>query len=483
MHLIRVVLISFIFLLSIENEAQIVVNGDFSESAYQLLASRLNFHGGFAPDCELTNVYYCIQNDNFYLGVECKIQSVPNYYNPLPDGLGIFLNVSSRSGFPAGSVLELYDVIDYHFLNGGIEVGAPLYTLEFRADFEVDFMFAVYTDATPNNIFFDGASLSGTFQGTLQNIGTTNQSGSSALGPAVNGIFNQNSVEFAFQQSPYEGSLKGFELRIPFSELSATSSDEFELFSVIVASTAYFSDQAIPGNVLTGNSGWAPDYLNNVNNPNCSCPNPGATIGVGPYHTLPLGLPVELKTFSATTDGRNIILNWSTATELNNLGFEIQRKIGTNDFVTVGFVSGKGTTSEPNDYTFTDRGLDNGKYYYRLKQTDFNGSYQYSDIVEIEFRAFDSFILEQNYPNPFNPATTVGYGLSERTQVRLSVLNTIGEEVAMLVNEVKDAGYYVTKFNASDLPSGIYFYKLQAGNPSTSSGQVYVEMKKMVLMK
>src|SRR3972149_4311826 len=103
MHLIRVLFISFMFLISVENEAQVLINGDFSENSYQLLANRLNFNGGFAPDCELTNVYYCIVNDNFYLGVECKIQSVPNFYNPLPDGLGIFLNFSSKTGLPPGN--------------------------------------------------------------------------------------------------------------------------------------------------------------------------------------------------------------------------------------------------------------------------------------------------------------------------------------------------------------------------------------------
>lgn len=476
MSLIRLLLLAaFMFLIPIENEAQIVIDGDFSESSYQLLSTRLNFNGGFAPDCDLTNVYYYAGNNNIYLGAECKIQSQPNLYNPLPDGLGILFDVTSKSGLPPGSILGINEFFDYHFLNGGIEVGWPSYTLEFKADFEVDYLFAVYTDATPNNIFFDAASQSGSTQGTIQNIGTTNQYGTAATGPYINGIFSQNSIEFAFQQSPYDGSLKGFEVRIPLSELSATSSDEFVVFVTIVSSTAYFSDQTIPGNVFSGNPGWGPDFLSNLNNINCNCPNPGGTIGEAPYHTLATNLPVELTSFSGIADGINIILNWSTATELNNLGFEIQRKAGTNDFVTVGFVNGRGTTSEQQKYSFIDKGLSNGKYNYRLKQVDYNGGYQFSEVIEVEVTAINSFVLEQNYPNPFNPSTNIRFRIAESGFVTLNVYDVLGNEVATLVNEEKPADEYKIGFNGESLPSGIYFYKLQAGR--------YVEMKKMVLMK
>jgi hypothetical protein len=486
MSLIRLLfLLSFLFLIPIENEAQIVVDGNFSESSYQLLSTRLNFNGGFAPDCELTNVYYYVGNNNFYLGAECKIQSQPNLYNPLPDGLGILLDVTSKTGLPPGSILGINEVFDFHYLNGGIEVGWPAYTLEFKADFEVDYLFAVYTDATPNNIFFDVASQTGSTQGTIQNIGTTNQYGSAVTGPYVNGIFSQNSIEFAFQQSPFDGSLKGFEIRIPLSELSATSSDEFVVFVSIVSSTAYFSDQTIPGNVFSGNPGWAPDFLSNLNNINCNCPNPGGTIGDPPYHTLPVNLPVDLTSFSANANGQNIILNWSTATELNNLGFEIQRKVGTNDFVTIGFVNGKGTTTEEQNYGFTDKGLDNGKYNYRLKQVDFNGRYQFSEIVEVEFKVFNSYNLEQNYPNPFNPTTHFEFRIADFGFVSLKIFDVLGNEVATLVDEEKAAGSYEVEFsatggyssggNAYNLPSGIYFYILQSGN--------YIETKKMMLLK
>jgi N-acetylneuraminic acid mutarotase len=186
-------------------------------------------------------------------------------------------------------------------------------------------------------------------------------------------------------------------------------------------------------------------------------------------------IPVELTSFTATTNGKKVTLNWSTSTELNNLGFEIQRSTEGIEFITVGFVNGNGTTTEPQTYSYADKNLDNGKYYYRLKQVDYNGSYEYSDVVEVDFRAFISFLLEQNYPNPFNPSTTIGFGLQEKCNIKITIMNSIGEEVAVLLNEEMDSGYHTVEFNASNLPSGVYFYQLRAGD--------YINTKKMLLLK
>ena len=186
-------------------------------------------------------------------------------------------------------------------------------------------------------------------------------------------------------------------------------------------------------------------------------------------------VPVELTSFTATVNGKEVLLNWSTTTELNNLGFEIQRSTGLKEFFTVGFVNGHGTTTDQQNYIFADRNLDNGTYYYRLKQVDYDGSYEYSDVVEVEWRAFNSYLLEQNFPNPFNPITTIGFGIQNKSNVKITILNAIGEEVAIVLNEEKEVGYHQVEFNATDLSSGIYFYRLQAGN--------FIETKKMILMK
>jgi hypothetical protein len=186
-------------------------------------------------------------------------------------------------------------------------------------------------------------------------------------------------------------------------------------------------------------------------------------------------IPVELLSFTAASNGKEVILNWSTATELNNQLFEVQRSFEGSDFASVGFVNGKGTTTERQDYTYKDKILTDGKYSYRLKQIDYLGRYEYSDIIEIELRVFNSYLLEQNYPNPFNPVTTIGYGIREKSNVKIPVLNSIGEEVAMLVNEEKESGYHTVEFNATNLPSGVYFYQLIAGE--------YTAIKKMILLK
>ena len=120
------------------------------------------------------------------------------------------------------------------------------------------------------------------------------------------------------------------------------------------------------------------------------------------YATAPV-VPVELTSFTASSNGNEVILSWTTATELNNRGFEIQRSVDGTGFFTVGFVEGKGTTTNPQRYSYSDKVPGNGQIFYRLKQVDFDGSYEYSDVVEVEWRTFNSYLLEQNYPNPFQP--------------------------------------------------------------------------------
>jgi hypothetical protein len=192
-------------------------------------------------------------------------------------------------------------------------------------------------------------------------------------------------------------------------------------------------------------------------------------------HTTNGGVPVELSAFTASVNGKVVILNWSTATELNNQGFEIERSEDNINFTKIGFVPGFGTTTEPKSYSYSDQSVNSGTNYYRLKQVDYDGSYEYSDVVEIDFRAFNSYLLEQCYPNPFNPTTTIGFGIQSKSNVMIKVLNSIGEEVAVVLNEEKEAGFYQVEFNAIGLPSGVYFYQLKAGS--------FIETKKMLLLK
>ncbi len=193
------------------------------------------------------------------------------------------------------------------------------------------------------------------------------------------------------------------------------------------------------------------------------------------FSTINSNMPVELTSFTAQAQNQKIILKWITATELNNNGFEIQRRVAESDFASVGFIRGEGTTTNQKEYSYLDKNLADGKYYYRLKQFDYNGNYEYSNVIEVDVRSLDEYALEQNYPNPFNPVTTIGYVLKEKTNAKLILLNAIGEEVAVLVNVEQDKGFHKVDFNASSLASGIYFYRLHAGN--------FVETKKMILLK
>jgi len=186
-------------------------------------------------------------------------------------------------------------------------------------------------------------------------------------------------------------------------------------------------------------------------------------------------VPVELSGFTAIVDGNDVQLNWTTETELNNSGFEILRSVDGNNWENIAFVPGFGTASEPRTYYFTDAELKSGFNSYRLKQIDFDGSFEYSDIVNVFVSSPIDYNLEQNYPNPFNPNTQIKFSISNEVQVNLSVFNFLGEKVKELKNEIMKPGYYEVEFNASSLASGVYSYRIKAGD--------FVETKKMVLMK
>ncbi len=172
-------------------------------------------------------------------------------------------------------------------------------------------------------------------------------------------------------------------------------------------------------------------------------------------------IPVELISFTSSVTGNNVQLNWSTASERNNQGFDIQRKSSGSEFQSVGFISGAGTTTETRNYTFNDEVI-NGTYIYRLKQIDFDGTFEYSKEIEVYVNIPDVYALEQNYPNPFNPTTTVNFSIAEAGMVKLTVFNILGQEVMTPVNEMLDAGKHSIMIDASSLTSGTYFYKLEA---------------------
>jgi hypothetical protein len=188
-----------------------------------------------------------------------------------------------------------------------------------------------------------------------------------------------------------------------------------------------------------------------------------------------LQIPVELVSFTASANRNSVELKWKTATEKNNSGFEIQRRRNGDYWTDLTFIRGKGTTTEPGEYFYSDKDISEGSYSYRLKQIDYNGVYEYSRIVEVDYSSPVQYSLEQNYPNPFNPSSTIAFSIGETSSVTIRVYNSVGGEVCVLINEQKPAGNYTLNFNGNGLASGVYYYKLTAGN--------FNAIRKMVLLR
>ncbi|MBK9331707.1 MAG: T9SS type A sorting domain-containing protein [Ignavibacteria bacterium] len=192
-------------------------------------------------------------------------------------------------------------------------------------------------------------------------------------------------------------------------------------------------------------------------------------------------LPVELSSFTSAVSERDVKLNWTTTSEINNSGFSIERTaVSQDNWTSAGSVTGNGTTGSSSNYEFTDRNVNAGRYKYRLKQTDFNGSYEYYELSgEVSVELPEKFNLSQNYPNPFNPSTKINYDLPSDGKVSLKLYDISGREIVTLVNEVQPAGYYTLSFNGSNLSSGAYFYRISVSSDSRNFNMT----KKMMLIK
>lgn len=192
-------------------------------------------------------------------------------------------------------------------------------------------------------------------------------------------------------------------------------------------------------------------------------------------------LPIELTSFTASANRNSITLQWKTATEVNNYGFEVERREINTHHVSgihwnkIGFILGNGTSNSPHEYFFTDTKLNSGHYSYRLKQIDNVGVYKYSQEIEVSIATPKVFALKQNYPNPFNPVTNISFSLPSRSFVTLKIFDVLGREVAGLISEELDAETLMYQWNAEGLPSGVYLYRLQAG--------LYVDTKKLILLR
>jgi len=342
-----------------------------------------------------------------------------------------------------------------------------------------------------NATSYDYVQLSGIISSTNENNGfgffilTTDQSTSIII---PSGITNQSSGFASIQNGDPDGilllnsstgsTIHGIwydELGIPPTEIirnsigSPPGSGPYSMVGVDVVS---IGDDPLSsaGNVVamngSGNSGsW--EFI-------------GST--VGNLNTNQTALPVELSSFTALAINNQIHLSWTTATEVNNYGFEVERAINNpqseirnTQFIKIGFVKGYGNSNSIKEYSFIDNDVSYGSYLYRLKQIDTDGKYEYSQAIETNLDFQLNYVLEQNYPNPFNPVTKIKYKIPETGYVTLKIFDMLGNEFSTLVEENQPEGIYEILFDAAELSSGIYFYHLKANH--------FNSIKKLIIIK
>jgi hypothetical protein len=255
--------------------------------------------------------------------------------------------------------------------------------------------------------------------------------------------------------------------------ITTTGTYWIEIYNNSTSSSAFFWE--------TGNH----DATNGIMGSAWTTTTPGVTWNLDPATNLSIQLngdtnvPVELASFTASASEGLVELSWTTVTETNNQGFQIERSNG-GEFTSIGYIAGHGTTTETQNYTFVDRTVQTGSYSYRLKQVDFDGSFAYSNVVETEVVAPAEFVLDQNYPNPFNPSTMISFRLAVESKVSMTIFNVLGQEVASLLNGNLVAGSHQVNFDASSLNTGVYMYRIEAAG---IDGTNFVDVKKMILTK
>ena len=261
----------------------------------------------------------------------------------------------------------------------------------------------------------------------------------------------------SWQSGPY-----AFSLTVGFSGSGVTATG-----AVILTNSTATADVSIDASATVGSRSVSFDFNNSHGD--------DYTITIDSGFTVMAILPVELTSFTPSAIGSTVELQWTTATEINNYGFDIERNVN-NSWSKIGFLAGNGTSNAPHNYSYTDNVGSAGTYSYRLQQIDHDGAFTYSQEVEVTIQPPKVFSLAQNYPDPFNPSTTIQFTVPNDGRATLKVYNTLGQEVAILFDGVATASQYnQATFNASSLASGIYFSRLEFGGK--------MQVKKMLLLK
>jgi len=439
---------------------QPTIDGDLTDSEYTIVANPDDADGfGGGADVDSLLYHVDVNQGEVYVAVAGRLG--PEIVFDDINNIGIWINVtggdSSPSGLPAGDTLGLKIDQDHRYLTGNFaDAEEPDNNTNFTADFEVDFMTAV--GPTFNNPASDAIAVVGnhtTDPSSIVPFDTTDQSGTSATDTEGLGI------EYAFLNSDDETT--GVEWKIPFDAIGATSSNSIEVFAFGVSSTAFFSNEVIPGNASNlDNPGTDPQW-------DVVADTTGET-----WHTQPIALPVELASFDARRDGESAVLSWQTASETNNTGFTIQHAVGTEGFEQIGWVDGVGTTTEAQTYNFTAENLSAGPHRFRLKQEDLDGTTSFSDVVEVAVRPAGPIAVEQVAPNPVRQTSTVEFTLRETGSVSVGLYDVLGRQVRTL-HEGRVSGNQPQQVSvdAASLSSGVYFLRVK-GDGFTKTQRITV---------
>ena len=418
--------------------AQPTVDGTIDESEYQLIGQKQNMNDSFSGGTDLRAIYKYADTstDTLYLGFVGTLSTGNN------NGIGIWLNVlgpGAPDGRPAGTPLAVTGGGHYISGNGGTNS-------DFAAGFDVDVMYAFNSGGGTSDVFFDAAQVTGSTDIT-QFVGSSDQSGTLASGSGPGG----STINFATDNSG--ASLTGIEMAIPFAELDATSDMFVQVSGVVVSSSAFFSNETVPGD-YTGSSqpGFDADF--------------GGFSG-GPYFTTESQLPVELANFRAMPDGASTLLTWRTLSETGNDRFEIEHAAPGRGFRLAGTMRGQGTTVEATDYQFRVDDLAPGTHRFRLRQVDVDGTTSLSSPRSVTI-GVQGIFLSKAAPHPVAGGSTFGVSVDRTSPVRVEMFNLLGQRVRTLFDgTVTPAQPARIEMVTGGLAAGTYFIRATNGTAST----------------
>lgn len=448
----RIFQIILIFTAFVSVMAQPTIDGTVNDAEYSTVGTFTSGRDGFGSSNTLNLLRYYQDGTTLYVGLSCDLTS--------NDNVIIFFNFSGYTGRTTNTIAgSSSSSVGVFTTTGGGLAGSKM-------DMDVDFAFAFNEGNGSTNLFLDVARFgSGTTGYIATGIegNTSNQTGTPVSLDVTSTTGGTGANMSLAYNNAGSGGGNGIEFSIPISNFSGvTTAQTVQFFVLITNSTGFTSNECIPGDPGASNPGNNADF---------------SAISGQDFFTSTQLMPVELTSFNANIINEGVNLLWSTATEVNNFGFAVERKSASADWNQITFVEGNGNSNAPKVYSYIDNTVDRTQnYQYRLKQIDNDGTFEYSSVVEANFAAPVNFNLSQNYPNPFNPSTKIQFTVQKNENVQLNVYSIDGEKVAALFDGAASAGVnYELNFEAGDLASGVYYYKLV----SESGTQV----RKMLLMK